>query len=211
MSRFILCIKVRELRFLQLFHKRSSFCTWSYRIRMIFKSIYLTHRWNQVLPLWINVDLGIMAMKKSSIFFRFPEQEPHHQTQFSVRPKTPHFREKGLIPLKEIQSAYIKPIFVSSLKWYLLNKFDGFNYSFRTSIEGEISISFFWWYISLFRLFNAKGTHLEEQEWYYLTYSWEDKGGVHTSPKSICPKVNVIARLDFELTYYDSTVQCFNH
>ena len=27
----------------------------------------------------------------------------------------------------------------------------------------------------------------------------------------ICPKVNVIARLEFELAYYDSAVYCFNH
>ena len=27
----------------------------------------------------------------------------------------------------------------------------------------------------------------------------------------ICPKVNVIARLEFELTYYDSEVHRFNH
>ena len=50
---------------------------------------------------------------------------------------------------------------------------------------------------------------LEEQ--YYLTHSWEDKGGGHTFPKSICPKVNVIARLEYELAYYDSEVHRFNH
>ena len=38
----------------------------------------------------------------------------------------------------------------------------------------------------------------------------EDKG-VHTFPKGICPKVNIIARLEFELAYYDSVVQRFNH
>ena len=42
----------------------------------------------------------------------------------------------------------------------------------------------------------------EEQLWYYLTHSWEDKW-VHTFPKGICPKVNVIARLEYELAYYD--------
>ena len=47
-------------------------------------------------------------------------------------------------------------------------------------------------------LFNAKAILLEEQLWYYLTHSWEDKG-VHTFPKGICPKVNVIARLEYEL------------
>ena len=46
--------------------------------------------------------------------------------------------------------------------------------------------------------------------WYYLTHSWEDKG-VHTFPKGICPKVNVIARLEYELASYDSAVHRFNH
>ena len=53
-------------------------------------------------------------------------------------------------------------------------------------------------------LFNALSILLE-QWWYYLTHSWEDKG-VHTFPKGICPKVDVIARLEFELAYYDSAV-----
>ena len=34
---------------------------------------------------------------------------------------------------------------------------------------------------------------------------------VHTFPKGICPKVNVIARLENELAYYDSAVHRFNH
>ena len=46
--------------------------------------------------------------------------------------------------------------------------------------------------------------------WYYLTHGREDKG-VHIFLKGICPKVNVIARLKFELAYYDSAVQRFNH
>ena len=35
--------------------------------------------------------------------------------------------------------------------------------------------------------------------------------GVYTFPKGICPKVNVIARLEYELAYYDSAVHRFNH
>ena len=58
--------------------------------------------------------------------------------------------------------------------------------------------------------FNAEAILLEEQSWYYLTHSWEDKG-VHTFPKGICPKVNVIAWLEYELAYYDSVVHRFNH
>ena len=61
---------------------------------------------------------------------------------------------------------------------------------------------------TLFRLFNAKAILQEEQ--YYLTHSWEDKG-VHTFSKGICPKVNIIARLENELAYYDSAVHRFNH
>ena len=63
-------------------------------------------------------------------------------------------------------------------------------------------------YQLFFMLFNAKAILLEEQ--YYLTHSWEDKG-VHTFPKGICPKVNIIARLENELAYYDSAVHRFNH
>ena len=39
-------------------------------------------------------------------------------------------------------------------------------------------------------------------------HSWEDKG-VHAFPECICLKVNVIARLEFGITYYDSAVQRF--
>ena len=43
-----------------------------------------------------------------------------------------------------------------------------------------------------------------------VLFNWEDKW-VYTFPKGICPKVNVIVRLEFELAYYDSAVQRFNH
>ena len=66
------------------------------------------------------------------------------------------------------------------------------------------------WHINLCRLFNAKAILQEEEWWYYLTHTWEDKG-VHTFPKGICPKVNVIAQLEYELTYYDFAVHRFNH
>ena len=61
------------------------------------------------------------------------------------------------------------------------------------------------WHINLCRLFDAKAILREEQLWYYLTHIMENKG-VHIFPKGVCPKVNVIARLEQELTYYDSTV-----
>ena len=35
--------------------------------------------------------------------------------------------------------------------------------------------------------------------------------GIHTFPKDICPNVNEIVRLEFELAYYDTTVQRLNN
>ena len=58
---------------------------------------------------------------------------------------------------------------------------------------------------NLLGLFNAKSTFLEREYWYYLIYSWEERW-VHTFCKSICLKVNVIARLEFELAYYNITM-----
>ena len=81
------------------------------------------------------------------------------------------------------------------------------NYVYKQDLRFGL-VSLFNGKSTLFRLFNAKAILLEEQ--YYLTYSWEDKG-VHTFPKGICPKVNVIARLEYELPYYDSAVHLFNH
>ena len=47
---------------------------------------------------------------------------------------------------------------------------------------------------------------MKEQQWYYLTHSWEVKE-VHAFPKGIRLKVNVIVRTEFELAYYDFVVQ----
>ena len=45
---------------------------------------------------------------------------------------------------------------------------------------------------------------------HYLTHSWEDER-VHAFRRGICPKVNITAQIEFELAYYDSAVQRFNH
>ena len=55
-----------------------------------------------------------------------------------------------------------------------------------------------------------KSILLEEQLGYDLTHNWDDKE-VYNFPKGICQKVNVFARLEFELVYYDSVTQHFNH
>ena len=62
--------------------------------------------------------------------------------------------------------------------------------------------------MSTFVPFNAKAILLKQQQWCYLTHSLENKR-VHAFLKSICLKVTVIARLEFERTYYDSAVQRF--
>ena len=51
---------------------------------------------------------------------------------------------------------------------------------------------------------------LQKQEWYYLTHSWRDKEA-HTFPKDISLKLNVIERLEFELAYFEATVQHFSY
>ena len=50
---------------------------------------------------------------------------------------------------------------------------------------------------------------MEEQKWCYLTHSWKDKR-VHTFPKGISPKVNVITQLEIELIYYNVILQHVN-
>ena len=86
---------------------------------------------------------------------------------------------------------------------------------FPTMLTVMINISQPKFVFGLVSLFNGISTFLcylmllEEQQWCYLTHSWEDKG-VYIVPKSICPKVNVIVRLEFELTYYNPTVHHFN-
>ena len=82
------------------------------------------------------------------------------------------------------------------------------HYTMRTPTLNFCLVSLFNGISTLFKLFNAKAILLEEQS--YLTHSWEDKG-VHTFLKGICPKADVIARLEYELAYYDSAVHRFNH
>ena len=48
------------------------FCSWFYRIRIIFKLI------------GVSINLGVMPMMGCSTFSKSPELEPHHQMQFSV-------------------------------------------------------------------------------------------------------------------------------
>ena len=52
----------------------------------------------------------------------------------------------------------------------------------------------------------AEAKFVEGQQWYYLTQSKGDKW-VHTFPKSISLKGSIIARLEFELIYYNVAVQ----
>ena len=60
----------------------------------------------QVRPLWFR----IITMKNYSTLPRDPEQEPHHQMQFSFLFKTaPFYGGGGLIPLQEIQLACSQP------------------------------------------------------------------------------------------------------
>ena len=55
-----------------------------------------------MLPLWVRVDLVVMAMKGHSTLPRSSELEPHHQMQFCIISRTPLF---GAV----LQWAYSKP------------------------------------------------------------------------------------------------------
>ena len=48
-------------------------------------------------------------------------------------------------------------------------------------------------------------TSMEEQLWNYLADSWGDEE-VHAFFQGVSPKVNIVARLEFELDYYDVAV-----
>ena len=61
-----------------------------------------------------------------------------------------------------------------------------------------------------FLCFNGTSTFVGYLMPKLFSYCWGDKE-VHTFPKSICSKVNVIAQLEYELAYYDSAVHRFNH
>ena len=65
----------------------------------------------------------------------------------------------------------------------------------------------FLWQINRRGLFNAKAILVEHQHWYYLTLIWE----VHAFPQCINTKMNVIARLGFELAYFEAPVQYISH
>ena len=52
------------------------------------------------------MDLGVIAMKRYSIFPKAPVKEPHHQRQFTAITRA-HVRGGGLTyPSAEVQSAY---------------------------------------------------------------------------------------------------------
>ena len=61
-------------------------------------------------------------------------------------------------------------------------------------------MAYSWVLVKLHEIFNAKVFLIEEIQRYFLTHPSVNKD-VHTFPKMINPKVNVIARLKFELAY----------
>ena len=67
------------------------------------------------------------------------------------------------------------------------------------------------WFLCLISwIIYTKDFFIEEQLWYYLTQSWNDKW-IHTFLKSSGMKVNLIPQLEFELAYYYVVVQHARH
>ena len=56
----------------------------------------------------------------------------------------------------------------------------------------------------------SKTILVEEQDWYYLSRRYGGQG-VYTFPKGISSKMNISAQLEFELAFYDVTVQYVSH
>ena len=87
----------------------------------------------------------------------------------------------------------------------------------RQSIQQHLPIGLIWlcffvfvlWPTNVRELFNSKAIDAE-QPWCYWTNGSGDTE-VHAFFKSISPKENIIVWLEFELTYYDVTVQHYNH
>ena len=71
-----------------------------------------------------------------------------------------------------------------------------------------VCVILFLWHINHNGLFNARAFLIQEQQ--YLTHCWMDNE-VHTFANSTNPKVNVIARLEFDLAYFEGGVQNFSH
>ena len=71
-------------------------------------------------------------------------------------------------------------------------------------------------WFGLVSLFNGISTFMdcfilvEEQWWYYSTYSWGNKR-IYTFPKGISPRVDIIVWLEFELAYKDVRVLHISH
>ena len=161
----------------------------------------------------IRISQYIRNIQESHKFHRksYREQGSERQTRAEVRIQSVIFQEDSLSPLLFV-------IAIMQLNHKIKNTNETTNLPsqskkinyliyldyikvFATKVKEVVTLIetmrfgfFVWWHINLGRLLNAKTILQEEQ------YSWEDKG-VHTIPKRICPKVNVIARLEFELTY----------
>ena len=58
----------------------------------------------------------------------------------------------------------------------------------------------------LFSVSLFKDILVEGLFWYYLNYGWKDKG-VYTFPWGSSPKLILIVRLQFKLTYYEVLIQ----
>ena len=58
--------------------------------------------------------------------------------------------------------------------------------------------------INLRGLFTAKAILVEEQQLYYLKHRWKNNE-VHAFPNGFCPKVSVIAWLEFDIVNFKAT------
>ena len=74
----------------------------------------------QVLPLWVRVGLGVMAMKRYSTLSRSPDIEPHHHMKFLGCPRG--------VMVKAMHCGFVVREFVLQSRYYV---------HFRTNTLGK--------------------------------------------------------------------------
>ena len=106
---------------------------------------------------------------------------------------------------------YLKIICMDSNMWnHMTLKIICCKYEYLSTHNYVQTNDYLVWFLCLmayqpWRIIIMPNVLLEEQLWYYLTHRWGTRG-VLPFLKDICPNVNVIARLEFELAKYDVAV-----
>ena len=132
---------------------------------------------------WICLSILSMKQKENQLYLQLL---PVYATHAKPKPWAP---DLSFILVLSVQTISTTTAWrETSSKWTFFNLYYFLYEIYEYTFSLFLNLLFAWllWLLCLmvyqpFRLFNAKAILLEEQLWYYLTHSWEDKG-VHTFP-----------------------------